>query len=129
VPIIRKALLKLHDFNQNFNDCFRFSIFFSFVEIFSGFLINLYWLGLAGLGYPINVLLDSVCFVLPYILGLNLLAQANKRSQKALKNICHKSFANSPQTKELLMLVSHCKFTIHSYGMFDASFRTFGKVS
>jgi hypothetical protein len=129
---LRKALLKLHDINQNFNNCFRFPIFFSLFQIYGGFLLTFYWIGLSVLGLSSEVILDSLSFGIPCAMVLNFLLQTDKSSRKALRRIVGNSMNAqwfSPQSKELVMQLNHCRFFVSCFGFFDASFGAFGKVS
>jgi hypothetical protein len=129
---LKKALLKLFDINKKLNESFRLSIFFNLMELYSSILINFYWMGLSVLGISFVVLIDGSSFVIPCFSSLFLLAQAHRRTEKALKQIYSKTTNScefSHQTEELLVLQSHCKFFVTTFGLLDTSFATIGSVS
>jgi hypothetical protein len=128
----KEAILKLHDLNEKFIECFRISFWFSISSIYLSVLTELYFFGSLSLGYPLTVLLDAVLYFIPCSLVLLLMGQIDRETQKYFKKICLTltcSRKSLELTEDLMMLHNHFRFSARCFGMIDTSFEMLGKVS
>lgn len=79
----------------------------------------------------IIVFADALSVLVPSIIIVLILANTDFNSQKYQRDIvCALTTIESrtSQSEELLILLYHCNISTHSFGVFDISFATFGKV-